>query len=200
MAGLGLWVSPPRSPPVLALRPLLLFVCASIVVVSLAASLLGTVAALLLPLDAGMRAVVCRAQACVRQDVTGQSAFEVYRRAGDDPLKPQHTFIAPGASFGAPVRLAVVVRPLQTQVADSRPAAPVRAEPVEQLAGAANVLVELTAAELPQIFGGTPHPFGNRNYHVFLHRAAATLRSQGLATFVLSPLRDDADLRALGLD
>ncbi len=200
MAGLGLWVQQPRSPSGRAMRPMLVFVCASMGVVGVAASLLGTAATLLMPLDADMRAVVCRADACVRQEAGGRSAFEVYRLAGDDPLKPRHTFIAPESSFGPTVRLAAVVRPLRSQPPAARPAVPVRALPVEQVPGAGNVLVELTAAGLPQIFGGAPHPFGNRNYHVFLHRAAATLHSQGLQSFVLSPLRDAADLHALGLD
>ncbi len=200
MAGLGLWVQRPGSPSGRAMRPMLAFVCASMGVVGVAASLLGTAATLLMPLGADMRAVVCRADACVRQDAGGRSAFEVYRQAGDDPLKPRHTFIAPESSFGPTVRLAAVVRPLHTRPPAGRLAAPVQALPIDRMPGAANVLVELTAAGLPQVFGGTPHPFGNRNYHVFLHRAAATLRSQGLQSFVLSPLRDAADLHALGLD
>lgn len=200
MAGLGLCLQRPHSPARRAMRPMLVFVCASMGVVGVASSLLGTAATLLLPLDSEMRAVVCRADACVQQDAGGRTAFEVYRQAGDDPLKPRHTFIAPLSSFGPTVRLVSVVRPLTTRTPAARPAAPVQALPIEQLPGAANVLVELTAAGLPQVFGGTPHAFGNRNYHVFLHRAAATLRAQGLQGFVLSPLRDPADLHALGLD
>jgi hypothetical protein len=163
-----------------------------------------------MPLDDTLQATVCDKLGCRTQPTAGRSAFEVYQAAGDDALKPNHTFIAPAdAATAGHSSMLVVVRALRTVpvsaptvegVAGATGLTDVRARPVRQVGGTANVLVELSGAGLPAVFGTAAHAFGNRNYHVFLHRAAATLQGQGLADFVLSPVRDPSDGQAFGFD
>ena len=175
--------------------------CTLLVATSLGASLLATPGCLLLPLDAHLQATVCPPDeaVCREEPVSGRSAYDVYRAAGDDPLKPRHTFIAPSANAG-PVRMAAVVRVLRTQPGQGASAGPVRALPTGRLGASGNVVVELFGDRLPAVFGAEPHPWSSRNYYVFLHLAARALRAQGLQQFALSPLRHDGDARGFGLD
>lgn len=200
---LAAWAWPARQPGTRRLRAWAATVGALGLVGSQVAALLGSPAALLLPLPDGMQATSCLpAQACRRLPVAGQRAFDVYRQLGDDPLKPRHTLLAPDGADGAS-RLLVAIVPLQTGTASSasgNPAQPpVHLAALQPLPNGAGVLVAASSSALPRIFLATPGPFSAANYHVFLHLAAAGLRSQGLTAFTLAPLRHQQDAVALDL-
>lgn len=188
--------------------------CGAGLAASVAASLLATPVALLLPLPAGARITRCDllTLACSQRLAVDESAFDAYRRAGDDPLKPHHTFITePGDAGGR--QLLVVVRPgrvvaprtggpasdaaAQDAVAS---APPLRATAHAALPSSPGVLMSWQGqAMLPPIFGNQSGPFSQSNYYVFLHLGAATLRAQGLHSFTLAPLRGPSDARRFGL-
>lgn len=175
--------------------------CAATLARDLAASLMATPLALLAPLPAGTEATICDTLAgtCARQPVTGRRALDVYRNAGDDPLKPHHTLIAPAQSVGGS-RLLLAIHPLSTQRATRRVGQAVSVQPVTALPHGAGVLVQAESTTLPTIFNAAPSAFSASNYYVFLHQAAAQLRAQGLADYVMAPVRNSADARALGMD
>ena len=178
--------------------------CALALLADLVLALLATPGALLLPLEDGMQATVCdlRTLRCATRDVGGQRALDVYTQAGDDSLKPRRTLIAPAtapAQAGAQTRMTIAVRPLRNAAPGAGAGELISVLPVRQLGHSGNVLVELRSARLPAIFGPTPGVYSARNYHVFLHLAAAQLRAQGLQEFAFSPLRHEAAARAFGL-
>ncbi len=164
-------------------------------------SLIETPMTLGLPLPAGTVATVCTHGPirCATRPVAGESAIRVYRDSGDDPLKPRHTLLHRPEETGTS-RMAAVVRPVQTGAASAAIDDPaVVVQPLRALPGRQAVLVELVANGLPPIHADAPGPFTARNHQVFLHLAAARLRAQGLNAFALAPIRNDADVRRLGL-
>lgn len=174
--------------------------CALAVLGSLIASLIATPVVLLAPLPQDTYATLCERVGgeCEQHLVEGQRAFDVYRHAGDDPLKPRRTMLSTGRELGLS-RLMFAIHPLKTQRPTLLRATAVSVRPMAALSGAAGVLVEAEARSLPVIFGGRPGPFSTANYYVFLHQVAAVLRAQGLDEFIMAPLRSEADARALGL-
>ena len=169
------------------------------VLASLAAALLGSPAALLLPLPEGMQATSCRpAQPCLRVPVAGRHAFDVYRDLGDDPLKPRHTLLAHRDDDGDS-QLLMGVQPLRTGTPSGSPGNPVQLTALQPLPDGAGVLVSARTQQLPRIFLPAPGPFSAANYYVFLHLTAAGLRAQGLQDFTMAPLRHHQDSVALGL-
>lgn len=174
--------------------------CAGGVAWAVLGALVATPLALSLPLDEGTEATRCDLGSlhCTRLPVHGQSAYAVYRSTGDDPLKPHHTFIAPQQAPGAS-QLVALIHPLRTVAPRVTPGSAVAVTPVQRMAGTANVVVALRAATVPAIFNPAPSAFSTRNYHVFMHLAAAQLRAQGLQDFALVPLLRQADADAVGL-
>lgn len=173
---------------------------AGVVATSLAASLVATPLTLLLPLPDGATATVCRdARACIDEPVGGRSAFDVYRQAGDDPLKPRRTLIAerPGAAVST---LDFAIQPLDARTPSAPAASVIAVQARRALPGRPGVLVQARTTRLPTIFDTAPGPYSAANYYVFLHLTAATLRAQGLDRFVMAPVRGVDDARALGLE
>lgn len=200
IGALSAWAWHPAAPALRRLRTGATLLCASVIGAALASALIGTPLAMLAPLPDDTQATVCRPPGvdCVRHAVGGQRAFDVYRQAGDDPLKPRHTLLAKPQDDGVS-RLLLAVVPLRLQPATPRPAAAVDVQARQALPHGAGVLVEARSNTLPVIFNASAGPFTAANYHVFLHLAAATLRAQGPAEFIMAPVRGDADAQALGL-
>ena len=200
LGALAAWAWRPARPLGRWLRGTAVGVCTAGVLASLAASLIATPLALLTPLPDGMRATVCRREApgCVQFDVAGQRAFEVYRQAGDDPLKPRQTMLSTGPAAGRS-RLLFAVHPVSTRPPEALRYRAVSVLLQGPLPGGVGVLVEAVATRLPTVFDAAPSAFSSANYYVFLHLTAAELRAQGLSTFLLAPLRSHADAQALGL-
>ena len=175
-----------------------------VVAATVLASLLETPVALALPLAEGTRATSCElgTRACTHRSAAGESAFEVYRLSGDDPLKPRRTFIWHESDAGRNDWV-VVLRPIafaSRRVAAAGAAGPaLHATPLRALPEAASTLVSLQSDTLPRLFGSEPGPFTSHNYYVFLHLAAAELRAQGLGEFALVTLRDARDAQRIGL-
>lgn len=199
LGALAAWAWRPARSSGQGLRGTLLLGCTLGVLASLGASLIATPLALLAPLPDGMRATVCRREVsgCVRSSVAGQRAFDVYRQAGDDPLKPRHTLLSTGPDADRS-RLLFAVHPIDTRPPEALRHHPVSVQPHGALPGGSGVLVEALSTTLPTVFDAAPSAFSSANYYVFLHLAAAELRAQGLAAFLLAPLRSESDARALG--
>lgn len=174
--------------------------CGAAVAVSVLGAVLAGPVALWLPLAEGTEATLCDLHTlqCRQEAVGGQHAADVYRRAGDDPLKPHHTFIAPAGAVG-PSQLSAVIHPIRTVTPRLDVPALVRVRPGQHVAGTANIAVALQSTELPTLQNAAPSAFSTRNYHVFMHIAAAQLRAQGLQEFALVPLLRQSDADALGL-
>jgi hypothetical protein len=202
--------------------------CASCVAVALIGAVVRGPLELAAPLPSGATAFRCDLSSGLCQDepVGGQTAFEVYRAAGDDALKPRRTMIAMSAARQTVV-LPVVVHALSSTApgprdpplpypvagprADGPPGAvladsrhgPARqalnALPMRPVGEPGNVLVLLRSDALPPIFGNAPTAWSQRNYHVFLHLGAAALRAQGLDRFVVVPLLRPSDAAGFGL-
>ncbi|MBC7779248.1 MAG: hypothetical protein H7125_04010 [Proteobacteria bacterium] len=151
--------------------------------------------------------------------VRGQTPLAIYRRFGDDPMKPKRVLIDPrpvplqtrGAT--APERdFAFALRVIEGggEPARDRPDAPgppaaLDAKPtpsIYQLWGATRsanrintaVFVFRTASsEIPGFYAADSNQLGHNNFYVHLHQVAATLRAQGLEEFVLMPLHTTRD-------
>ena len=200
LGALAAWAWRPAGALGSRLRVAVSGVCTLGVLASLGVSLIATPLALLTPLPDGMRATVCRRDAtgCVQFDVAGQRAFDVYRRAGDDPLKPRQTMLSTGPATGRS-RLLFAVHPIATRQPVALRHRPVAVRLQGPLPGGAGVLVEAEATALPAVFDTASSAFSSANYYVFLHLTAAELRAQGLQAFLMAPLRNHADARRLGM-
>jgi hypothetical protein len=174
--------------------------CGAVVAASVLGSVVATPLALWVPLPDDTEATLCDLHTlqCRQEAVGGQHAIDVYRRAGDDPLKPHHTFIAPAGSVG-PSQLTAVIHPLRTVAPRADAPTLVQVLPGQRVGPTANRAVALQSTELPTLLNAAPTPFSTRNYHVFMHVAAAQLRAQGLQEFALVPVLRQADADALGL-
>lgn len=156
--------------------------------------------ALWLPLEPGTVAYVCDPlrDRCVREAVDGRAAADVYRAAGDDPLKPRRTIIAAGAPGTDGTRLFALV-PLEGDGPASRAVGPggaavplagalVRIEVVGRAGGIGAPVIAASLPGVPTPFGDAPTPLSSRNAYVHLHLTAAALRAHGLDAFALAPL------------
>ncbi len=160
---------------------------------------------LLRPLPAQARIVVVDAEGRVARDASealrGATPLAVYRRFGDDPLKPRRVLIdadpgtapaeRPGREFAFALRFI-----------NGQPAAAAAPGGLYSLLAAARVpdrtntavfLFRTASPLIPPFFTATSTVLGRNNYYVHLHLVSAALRAQGLDEFVLMPLVDPAD-------
>jgi hypothetical protein len=172
-----------------------------------AADAVSGVGLLLRPLPAQARIVVVDSSGRVARDASealrGATPLAVYRRFGDDPMRPRRVLIdaepmdsqreqvsgeRPGREFTFALRFI-----------DGRPAAAtaregiytlLAAERVPDLTNTAVFLFRTASPLIPPFIAATRSELGRNNFHVHLHLVAATLRAQGLQTFVMVPLRE----------
>lgn len=200
IGALGAWAWRPRAASRRWLRSGVALSSTLVLLGSFIASLIATPVVLLAPLPQDTYATICERVGgeCEQRLVEGQRAFDVYRNAGDDPLKPRRTMLSAGHQAGLS-RLMFAIQPLKTRSPSLPGAKAVSVRPMTAISGADSVLVEAETRSLPAIFGERPSPFSTANYYVFLHQVAAALRAQGLDEFIMAPLRSETDARALGL-
>jgi hypothetical protein len=178
---------------------------------------------LLRPLPPQARVVVIDPVALVARDasvaVLGATPLSIYRRFGDDPLKPSRVLIQTGVrAADIPGReLTFAVRFIDGGQRRHRggdgPAgsarSPDRAEDAAHvqsslysLLGAnrapdrvntAVFLFRTASPDIPPFFVAEADHLGRNNFQVHLHLIAATLRTQGLAEFVMMPLLRASD-------
>lgn len=153
------------------------------------------------PLPAGTTALRLDLQSLVseRRAVGGRSALAVYTELGEDPLKPRRVLLlGPDATSPAPrFPLLVIARGTGPNHTVASPPWPVTKGAAASSRPDAQLLVlETRPGPLARAFSVEPLLQQN-NYYVLLHGLAAQLRAAGLARFVIVPLRDADDLRAL---
>jgi hypothetical protein len=160
---------------------------------------------LLRPLPLQARIVVVDSEGRVARDASeamrGATPLAVYRRFGDDPLKPRRVLIEadpaalpadrPGREFAFALRFI-----------DGRPAASTTTDGLYTLLAATRVpdrtntavfLFRTASPLIPPFFTATSTELGRNNFHVHMNLVAAALRAQGLHQFVLMPLVHPAD-------
>jgi len=173
---------------------------------------------LLRPLPAEARVVVIDQGSLVARDasdaVRGQTPLAIYRRFGDDPLKPKRVLIernsqqvaSTGREFAFAVRF--IDGSARQKYAGKRqderagePSAPAQSS-IYSLLGAVRIanrantavfLFRTASPDIPAFFVAEPDTLGGNNFHVHLHWIAATLRTQGLEEFVMMPLLRTGD-------
>lgn len=164
---------------------------------------------LLRPLPAEARIVVVDASGRVARDASealrGATPLAVYRRFGDDPIRPRRVLIdadPPDTRRGqAPVERPGREFAFALRFIDGRPAAAARegiytllaAERVPDRTNTAVFLFRTASPLIPPFFAAARTGLGRNNFHVHLHLVAATLRAQGLQAFVMVPLRETQD-------
>jgi hypothetical protein len=175
---------------------------------------------LLRPLPPQARIVVVDAQGRVARDASaamrGATPLAVYRRFGEDPLKPRRVLIeaapstadidAAQASAGIPAPQAAD-RPgrefaFALRFINGQPAAAAAPAGLYSLLAAVRVpdrtntavfLFRTASPLIPPFFAAPSTRLGRNNFYVHLHLVTAALRDQGLEEFVLMPLVDPAD-------
>ncbi len=158
-------------------------------------------AMLLHPLPAGFRYAVVDLRGPVVVTAgpvpAGTIPADLYRRFGNDPLKPRTVFIwedgsgPQGAmSFGLSL-LEAVDTPASPPVGS-----PVRILGTTRSADPTRAIVTLRGEDgaVPPYFADTPSALTRNNHYVHLHLAAALLRGTGLTEFVMAPLLNARDL------
>lgn len=166
---------------------------------------------LLRPLPDEARIVVTDAAGRTAHDASdalrGATPLAVYRRFGDDPLRPRRVLIEarPAASVAGgagPGGASARELTFALRFIEGRPAAAASPEGLYSLLGAERsrertntaVFVFRTASPLIPPFFATPDTrLARNNFAVHLHLVAAALRAQGLESFVLMPLLDPGD-------
>lgn len=128
----------------------------------------------------------------------GTIPAELYRRFGNDPLKPRSVFVwedgsgPQGAmSFGI-CFLDAVDRPASSPPVGS----PVRILGATRSPDPTRAIVTLRGEDgaVPPYFADAPSVLSRNNHYVHLHLAAALLRGTGLTEFVMAPLLNARDL------
>jgi hypothetical protein len=163
-------------------------------------------AMLLHPLPAGYRYTVIDLQSLrvTASDAVpaGTIPAELYRRFGDDPLKPRSVFLWEGESGpqGA-MSLGVSFLEATGRIETSPAGSPVRILGATRGRDPTRSIVTLRGEDgvVPPYFSDRPTVLSRNNFYVHLHLAAALLRSTGLSEFVMSPLLNVSDLRRFQL-
>lgn len=170
---------------------------------------------LLRPLPAQARIVVVDAEGRVARDASeamrGATPLAVYRRFGDDPMKPRRVLIEadpPASEAAAALGDAAAGRPgrefaFALRFINGQPAAAaatpgglyslLSAVRVTDRTNTAVFLFRTASPRIPPFFSGASTELGRNNFYVHLHLVTAALRAQGLDEFVLMPLIDPAD-------
>jgi len=130
--------------------------------------------------------------------VGGQRPFDVYRQAGDDPLKPRHLLLA-RAGHSAPAQFALAILSGRERAGPgvSRAVTPpwrLQASGLRTRRPDLRVVsLNASTAALTGAFNADGQ-LAQNNYYCLLHGLSAQLRAAGLDSFTLAPLRDQADL------
>jgi len=158
-------------------------------------------AMLLHPLPAGYRYAVVdlRGPAVLAAGPVpvGTLPADLYRRYGNDPLKPRNVFI--WADAGGPQgTMSFGVRFLDAVETPATPpvGSPVRILGATRTPDPTRAIVTLRGEDgaVPPYFSDTPNLLSRNNHYVHLHLAAALLRGTGLTEFVMAPLLNARDL------
>jgi len=165
---------------------------------------------LLRPLPPQARIVVVDPAGRVAHDASdamrGETPLAVYRRFGDDPMKPRRVLIeahppvpdAPADAAARPGReFAFALRFIDGRPAASSEAADLytvlAATRVEHRTNTAVFLFRTASPLIPPFFSPASTQLTRNNFYVHLHLVTAALRAQGLESFVLMPLKDARD-------
>lgn len=132
----------------------------------------------------------------------GTIPADLYRRFGDDPLKPRSVFLweAESGPQGA-MSLGVSFLEAKEGIDTSPTGSPVRILGATRGRDPTRSIVTLRGEDgvVPPYFPDQPSVLSRNNFYVHLHLAAALLRSTGLSEFVMSPLLNVNDLRRFQL-
>ena len=167
-----------------------------------AADAVSGVGLLLRPLPAQARIVVVDASGRVARDASealrGATPLAVYRRFGDDPMRPRRVLIDAEPLDGQRERQGREFT-FALRFIDGRPAAAAAREGIYTLLAAERVpdrtntavfLFRTASPLIPPFIAAARSELGRNNFHVHLHLVAATLRAQGLQAFVMVPLSE----------
>lgn len=158
-------------------------------------------AMLLHPLPAGYRYAVVdlRGPALLTAGPVpaGTIPAELYRRFGNDPLKPRNVFLWEDGS-GPQGAMSFGICFLDAMDAPVSPpvGSPVRIVGATRSPDPTRAVVTLRGEDgaVPPYFADTPSVLTRNNHYVHLHLAAALLRGTGLTEFVMAPLLNARDL------
>lgn len=158
-------------------------------------------AMLLHPLPAGYRYAVVdlRGPALLTAGPVpaGTIPAELYRRFGNDPLKPRNVFLwEDGSGPQGTMSFGICFLDAVDKSVSPPVGSPVRILGATRSPDPARAIVTLRGEDgaVPPYFADTPSVLTRNNHYVHLHLAAALLRGTGLTEFVMAPLLNARDL------
>jgi hypothetical protein len=127
----------------------------------------------------------------------GTIPADLYRRFGNDPLKPRNVFLWEDGS-GPQGAMSFGICFLEAVDAPASPpvGSPVRIVGATRSPDPTRAIVTLRGEDgaVPPYFADAPSVLTRNNHYVHLHLAAALLRGTGLTEFVMAPLLNARDL------